>query len=71
MDNGSSNSSSLDLPVGRPRTSSQGHWLEVRDLAKQFGGVYALKEVSLAIRRGAVHGTRLSATLPRPTTLPP
>ena len=56
MDNGSSNSHSLDLPVGSSRTSSQGHWLEVRDLAKQFGGVYALKEVSLTIRRGAVHG---------------
>lgn len=37
-------------------TSSQEPWLEVRDLAKQFGGVYALKDVSLKLRRGAVHG---------------
>jgi len=38
------------------RTSSQESWLEVRDLAKQFGGVQALKGVSLTLRRGAVHG---------------
>ncbi len=56
MNKDSGVSSSLGLPVGSSRTSSQGHWLEVRDLAKQFGGVYALKEVSLNIRRGAVHG---------------
>ncbi|HEX7404910.1 MAG TPA: sugar ABC transporter ATP-binding protein [Candidatus Nanopelagicaceae bacterium] len=44
-------------PLATPsRTSSQTPWLEVRDLAKQFGGVAALKDVSLSIRRGAVHG---------------
>jgi ABC-type sugar transport system ATPase subunit len=36
--------------------SSKGLLLEVRNLAKQFGGVYALNDVSLKIRRGAVHG---------------
>ncbi len=55
MDENSYESHSLDLSADS-RTSSQGHWLEVRNLAKQFGGVYALKDVSLKIRRGAVHG---------------
>ncbi|HUW79019.1 MAG TPA: sugar ABC transporter ATP-binding protein [Candidatus Nanopelagicaceae bacterium] len=43
-------------PVLSARTSSQHAWLEVRDISKHYGGVYALDGVSLAIRRGFVHG---------------
>lgn len=47
--------SHLPDPSDSSLTSSP-PWLEVRDLSKQFGGVYALKDVSLRLRRGAVHG---------------
>lgn len=39
-----------------PGTSEGPYWLELRGLAKSFGGVQALKGVSLGLRRGTVHG---------------
>lgn len=41
---------------GGEGTSSQQSWLEVSNLYKSFGGVQALKGVSLNIDRGKIHG---------------
>lgn len=56
MDTESMGSMSVPSFADSSLTSSQDSWLEVRGLAKQYGGVYALKDVSLNLRRGTVHG---------------
>ena len=43
--------------VGSPATADQSglHYLELLDVAKNFGGVQALDRVSVSVRRGSVH----------------
>jgi ribose transport system ATP-binding protein len=47
---------SLNKPVNDPVISSQEYWLEITGLSKAYGGVPALKGVSLKVRVGKVHG---------------
>lgn len=41
---------------GSPRESPHGVWIQARGITKTFGGVHALSEVDLDIRRGEIHG---------------